>query len=141
MENLAGKIKAKKAEVKEAKVFISCFLKFKILEYCSEILKEQLILITYNLHNLCILILCMSYISTYILFQASLQEAKGETAINRAKKRLERVKEQLKRLKIQRTDKVSFNAHFFKFYANENNIRKFNSYRMKISRLLWEHLN
>lgn len=40
MENLAGKIKAKKAEVKEAKVFISCFLKFKILEYCSEILKE-----------------------------------------------------------------------------------------------------
>lgn len=40
MENLAGKIKAKKTEVKEAKVFISCFLKFKILEYCSEILKE-----------------------------------------------------------------------------------------------------
>lgn len=47
--------------------------------------------------------------------QEELEKARGDAAKQKAKKKVERIKEQLKRLKIQRTDKVGISSSVYWF--------------------------
>lgn len=56
-----------------------------------------------------------------IRFQEELEKARGDAAKQRASKRVVRIKEQLRKLKIQRTDKVNFPENDYLFILTDYN--------------------